>query len=564
MNLYNILLKLRPFLTLLLFVVLIGRISADGNTVGLILIDENQSYNGYALFAPYLAKTTYLIDNYGYLVHQWESGFKPGASAYLLENGNLLRSAKINDPTGTSERKGGFELFDWGNNLVWRFYYDTQHHDIEPIPNENVLMVVNDPQSKNATIQAGRDPNLIDGNNIRSLSIVEVKQTDLNSGEIVWQWNAWDHLVQDFDSTKDNFGVVADHPELIDINFVRDGSPDWLHTNSVAYNEELDQIVVSNRSTNEIWIIDHSTTTEQAASHEGGNSGIGGDLIYRWGNPIAYDAGTEIDQRLFAQHDAHWVTSGLRGEGNILIFNNGLDRPEGSYSSIVEIIPPLEDNWNYGLINGLAFEPTAPIWDYKTVVPEDFFSPRYGGSQRLPNGNTLICNSHSGEFFEVSQNDEIIWKYINPVVGNVILEQGTTNIDNNHVFRCYKYSPDYPAFIDRDLSPGGQIERNPNVEINDGYSLVTKFKLFDNYPNPFNPTTTIHYILPKESLVTITIYDVLGKEINQITSQKQLAGNHSIQWNGKYIDGNPVSAGIYLYQIQAGDFMQTKKMLLMK
>ncbi len=81
-----------------------------------------------------------------------------------------------------------------------------------------------------------------------------------DTGEIVWQWNAWDHLIQDFDNTKDNFGVVADHPELIDINFARDGGADWLHTNSVAYNEEFDQIILSNRGTSEIWVIDHSTT----------------------------------------------------------------------------------------------------------------------------------------------------------------------------------------------------------------------------------------------------------------------------------------------------------------
>ena len=95
-----------------------------------------------------------------------------------------------------------------------------------------------------------------------------------------------------------------------------------MHTNSVAYNEEFDQIILSNRGTSEIWIIDHSTTTEVAATHEGGNSEKGGDLLYRWGNPIAYRAGTENDQMLFGQHDAHWIASGLQGEGNILIFNN--------------------------------------------------------------------------------------------------------------------------------------------------------------------------------------------------------------------------------------------------
>ncbi len=88
--------------------------------------------------------------------------------------------------------------------------------------------------------------------------------------------------------------------------------------------------------------------------------------------------------------------------------------------------------------------------------------------------------------------------------------------------------------------------------------------LKQNYPNPFNPNTTISYSLPNESAVTITVYDVLGKEINQLISQIKPQGNHSVEWNGNDNFGNPVSAGIYLYQIQTSDFIQTKKMVLMK
>lgn len=105
------------------------------------------------------------------------------------------------------------------------------------------------------------------------------------------------------------------------------------------------------------------------------------------------------------------------------------------------------------------------------------------------------------------------------------------------------------------------------VDVKDDYVSDIKpvsYSLYQNYPNPFNPNTTIDYSLPNESDVTITIYDMLGKKINQLISQKQPSGKHSIQWNRKDIDGNPVSAGIYLYQIQAGDFVQTKKMVLMK
>ena len=421
-------------------IVFISGISADKNKVGLLLNDESQSFDGYTLFAPNLSRITYLIDNEGNLVHHWMSDFIPEKSAYLLENGNLLRSAAIKDPIdSTNTRTGGFELFDWENNLIWSFYHGTQHHDIEYLPNGNVLMVVTDRKNEDTAIQAGRNHVLIPDGLIKSVSILEIKKTGDDTGDILWQWNAWDHLIQDFDIAKDNFGVVADHPELIDINFVMDGGgANWVHTNSVSYNEELDQIILSNRGTSEIWIIDHSTTIEQASSHEGGNSSKGGDLLYRWGNPIAYSAGDEADQKLFGQHDAHWIESGLSGDGNILIFNNGW--PDRGYSSIEELEPPVNDNGDYMLTTGSAYGPSAQLWTYTTPAQTDFSSDRFGGSQRLPNGNTLICNADSGEFFEVTKTEEIVWKYQNPVDGDNILNQGDQPVGDLQVFRLQIFS----------------------------------------------------------------------------------------------------------------------------
>ena len=523
------------------------------NTVGLILNDTTKSYDGYTLFAPNLAKITYLIDNNGNLVHQWESDFIPAMSVYLLEDGTLLRSAAV---TGTTNRTGGFELFDWDGTLVWDYYSGTQHHDIEPMPNGNVLLVLNDRQTANAAIQAGRDPGLIDGNNIRSLSIIEIRQTGLDIGEVAWQWNAWDHLIQEFDNTKDNFGVVADHPELIDVNFAKDGSDDWLHTNSVSYHEELDQIIASNRSTNEIWVIDHSTTTEVATTHEGGNSGKGGDLLYRWGNPIGYGAGTEADQKLFGQHDAHWIESGSNGEGNILIFNNGW--PDRDFSSIEEIVPPVSGNGDYTLNSGTAYEPSTQLWTYTTPTQTDFNSQRFGGSQRLPNGNTLICNADSGEFFEVSPDEEIVWKYQNPVDGDNILNQGDQPVGNLQVFRCYKYPLDYSAFDGKDMTPGEPLK------INDEFTVITEFKLFNNYPNPFNPTTNIDFFISEREFVKITVFDILGNEVKTLVNKTMEPGINSINWDSKDNSDRIVSSGLYFYSIQAGDFIQTKKMMLLR
>lgn len=533
----------------ILIFMIISALMAQDPTIGLIYHDNTQSYSGYTLFAPNTSKFTYLIDNEGRLVHQWESEYGPGLSAYLLEDGHLLRSAAIESADPGVSITGGFQKINWDGDVIWEFYYGTQHHDIEPMPNGNVLMVVNDRQTKNAAIQAGRDPSLINGANIRSLSILEIAYTGPTTGDIVWQWNAWDHLIQEFDNTKDNFGVVAEHPELMDINFAKDGGQDWLHTNSVAYNEDLDQILVSNRNTNEIWIIDHSPSPTNS------------DLLYRWGNPIAY--GTADDQKLHGQHDAHWVASGLSGDGNILIFNNGFS--ERGYSSADEILPPVNGNGTYELVVGSAYTPTDLLWSYTAPEPTDFNSPRWGGTQRLPNENTLICNSDRGEFIEVNSSKEIVWRYISPVTANGILEQGTVTMDslgnwipNNQVFRCYKYGEDYPGLIGKTLTSGEPLK------INDDLNEVTNFKLYNNYPNPFNPTTTIEFATSEREFVTITVFDMLGNKIKTLVSNIMEPGLKSIIWDSKDDNGYSVSSGIYFYNIKVGQYNQTKKMILLR
>jgi hypothetical protein len=211
-------------------------------------------------------------------------------------------------------------------------------------------MIVWETKSAEEAIAAGRKPELVGDGHMQPDAVLEVKPTGPTSGEIVWEWHAWDHLVQDHDSSKANYGNVAEHPELVDINYGdramaamlndpdardrlrgigylgggrggrggrgRDGiRADWTHVNGIDYNAELDQIVLSVHSFSEIWIIDHSTTTEEAAGHTGGRYGKGGDLLYRWGNPQAYASGTPEDQQLFSQHDASGLPRATRAKG---------------------------------------------------------------------------------------------------------------------------------------------------------------------------------------------------------------------------------------------------------
>ena len=217
--------------------------------------------------------------------------------------------------------------------------------------------------------------------------------------------------------------------------------------------------MLSVRHFSEVWVIDHSTTTEQAASHSGGNSGKGGDILYRWGNPQAYGAGTAIDRKLFVQHNAQWIDAGLPGAGNMLVFNNGQGRPAGDYSSVDEVVLPVDGSGNYPLTPGEAYGPSTAVWTYEAPVLTDFYAKFISGAQRLPNGNTLIDDGTHGVFFEVTSPGETVWKYVNPVAAGGPLTQGDpVPFQENAVFRALRFAPDYPTFQGRDLTPLGVIE----------------------------------------------------------------------------------------------------------
>ena len=114
----------------------------------------------------------------------------------------------------------------------------------------------------------------------------------------------------------------------------------------------------------------------------------------------------------------------------------------------------------------------------------------------------------------------------------------------------------------KQIDTDGSFELSPVVEAN--YSVPSAFALFQNYPNPFNPETEISFALTKESHVVINIYSTLGQEIDTLIDTQHAAGFHSVRWDGKDRNGSPVSSGVYLYQIQAGEFSQVRKMSLIR
>ena len=407
-----------------------------------LVLNTAYSFAGYTLFTPLAQTLTYLVDNNGNVVHTWESSYCPNLSVYLQDDGSIIRTAQENG-------MGLVEHIDKDGNVIWSWSPTDPnlnlHHDVEPLPNGNILMIAYDIKTDSEAIAAGRNPSLLSENELWLECIIEVEPIGSSGGTIVWEWHVWDHLIQDYDSGASNYGVIADHPELVDLNYVLQSDEDWLHANGIDYNKDLDQILLSLRSFGEIWIIDHSTTTSEAAGTRGGNAGQGGDLLYRWGNPQVYNAGDSNEQKLFGQHDAEWIESGLPGSGNILIFNNGQGRIGVEYSSVDEITPPL-DGYRYSLSTGSVWGPTSAIWSYSDSTPTDFYADHISGAQRLLNGNTLVCNGTTGEFFEVTSNNEIVWDYINPY--SVTTPQG----DSTEVFRAVRFAIDAEPVISLGLN----------------------------------------------------------------------------------------------------------------
>lgn len=526
-------------------------------TVGLLQYEE-QSYEGYTLFHPLFSTTTYLIDNCGREVNRWESEFFPAASVYLLDNGLLLRTANTSLDANPVFQIGGAgeraQLMDWDGNIVWDFVYSDSthrmHHDIEPLPNGNVLILSWELKTYDEAIAAGRDPALLPDSVVWSEQVIEV---DTATDSIVWEWHLWDHLIQDFDDTKDNFGEVGRHPERLDINFTggptADGGDDWLHLNSIDYNPDRDEIMLTSPFLNELYVIDHSTTTEEAAGSRGGQWNSGGDFLFRWGNPQAYDQGGPEDRQLYFVHDAHWIPADLEDGGEIMLFNNGdTERP---YSSVDIIEPPI-DNYLFGsyvYVPGNPFLPRSPAYQYVTDPPEDFFSSFISGAQRLPNGNTLICSGAQGRLFEITPEEEIVWEYINPVTNTGPLAYDVEELpifagrNANIVFRATRYPVDYPGLQGRDLTPGDPLE----TELPAPYDCqlltdveVLTLEQFNAYPSP------------ARDLLYIDYPEGVGERLRVFNARGQLQAETMLRNEQSELNVGGWPAGIYFLQVERG------------
>ena len=178
--------------------------------------------------------------------------------------------------------------------------------------------------------------------------------------------------------------------------------------------------------------------------------------MYRWGNPEAYGRGTTADRVLHSQHDARWIQN-----GQVMVFSNGNERPEGYYSSVEIITPPLNDDGSYSLYSSSAWGPDGTDWRYPSFLDSDFFSQNTSGAQQLPNGNILITEGASGEVREITPTQELVWNYINPIGYFGPTTQGN-NPTLNSVFRAERCPAAHPALAGRNLSASNVLETTTN------------------------------------------------------------------------------------------------------
>lgn len=564
--------------------------------------DKTNAYNGYTLFAG--GGKTYLVDMEGRIVKTWNIGTNPR----LSEQGTIIDATKP-DPSGFS----GWQELDWNGNIIWSYTEKrtgyAPHHDFKKIYNKKLgaytfIYIANKTVTQQQCIDAGCDP--ANSNFYKTAQMDAIVEVDL-SGNIIWEWWFFDHAVQDIDPSKTStYGIISQTPGKIDLNLPgRPVKNDWLHCNSLDYNEDLD-LIVTNSVQGEFYVIDHGNTfvANNPAESITLAASSAGNFLYRFGDPARYEQGdppsiltdwtksTAGHKQIGGSHDIQWIKTGLPGEGNFLIFNNGeylFELTPQSY--IFEINPYI--NAAGGVSSTFVNPPdagytsvTAPnkdqmkqtknqskqiVWSYSSKNSVNFYSTIGSSAQRLPNGNTFICAMNSGHFFEVTSSGTVVWEYISPLTRDGIKKIITDNYPTyNAAFRAYRYATDYPGLAGRDLTAGQTITGfDPQYFVASDLSTPTSTKEgiksasigTKNYPNPFSQNTTIEFEINALKEVNISIFDMDGTQIKTLVNRNYPAGKYTLNWDGTNEQGEKLATGIYFYVLTANNQKVSKKMI---
>ncbi len=406
-------------------------------------------FDGYTLVPPYFSRETYLLNMEGDIVHTWKSDYPPGLFAFLLEDGTLLRGLRVTDPAvrfaGVS---GGFERMDWDGNILQRYIKNDMEtgeclsHAFCPMPNGHTMVICLERKSDSEAYARGREPGtlpeegtMISGLLHKGLYMDYLMEIDQDNN-VVWEWHLWDHVGTGFENFDLNYRMPRTY------GYYR--THDWVHFNNVDYDPVHDRVVACCRNFGEFVVIDRKT----------------GSITHRFGNPCTWNPearkpsyGDDGDEILFGPHNAHFLPN-----GHVQVVDNGCQRPQGNRTRILEV----------------DIEKNEIVWEYKAHLPFSFCSPFQSSSQRLPNGNVLVCASGTGQIFEVTGGSEpmVCWEFISPWLsdGSITnyLDDRDAFIDpvsliqkgfmKNMLHRAYRYGKDYPGLAGRDLSHAVPID----------------------------------------------------------------------------------------------------------
>ncbi len=522
-----------------------------------------QQWNGLTLYSNMGSTMGYLIDTNNINVKTWAFTGGTGYSAHMMPGGDIWRS--VNNPgnilTGGG-MTGRIQKINYAGTILWDYTYSSStyclHHDHCPLPNGNVLVISYDVKTPTDATNAGCTSAIT----IWAEKVLELKPIGTNSAQIVWQWNVWDHLVQNAIVGGGNYQTsIVNNPQLLNINYLT--QKDWMHMNGIDYNPILDQITISSHWMNEWYVIDHSTTTAQAASHAGGNSGMGGDFLYRWGNPLAYQAaGTKI---LNVTHDAHWIPEGSPNAGYLVGVNNaGLAGPK---TAIDQVTVP-RSNYNYTYTPGIQFNPTSFTLRHSSTG----YTSNMGSSDQFPNGNQMICLATAGTIYEIDPLGNTIWtkntagstpqahRYTTCYINNAAPLQPTITLSGADLvsttgvtYQWYQNGNLLAGATSQTYTPG--VNGIYVVRVTDIYGCVYAYSAGYNfmgplgiaslntindqitiYPNPSNGIITIKTGSDQFEKIKIILFDSFGKIVLQVN-------------NIKTIDLSALESGIYYMNI---------------
>ena len=465
-----------------------------------VKLNTEEAYDGYILFEN--TQNTYLINNCGEILNTWDGVNQTDNHTKFTVDGTMMYI-----------RNNAVLEVDWDGTILNFVTHGDQNLLLEYesilLPNKNYLCLGRRAFTLAQFEAVGYDPGI--GFPSQVDVVVEL---DRNTGQIVWEWNIIDHMIQDSNPSANNYGDISENPQLLNAGAIN--TVDWIFTesfmiNGMDYNPELDQIALSVRKLGEVVVIDHSTTTEEAKGSTGGKYGKGGDILYRWGNPMNYGRGTVEDRVLYFQHNPNWITEGSH-KGKLIIFNNGLARPNTSvnYSSIPIISTPVDEDGFYTIMNNAAFGPEEPDVNYdRNDTDSQFFSAYTSGAEVMPNENIYVTLGQEGRLFELNTAGDVVWEYIVKW--------------DDYIFRSEKYSKDHPIFEGKDLTPIGTVEQPSTNYVCDLYTAVEDDLILDHVSvaqNFYQPEiVNISNLLQTD--LNMKLFNMQGQLLKEINLDRQ-------------------------------------------